>query len=354
MKIFPLYPGKNVLAEKQPVLSVEITDEATLFALYQNGDSLTAEPHIKRFSNTEFPSVNDIIKSYVKENPVPGYCAAAVSLPGPVISNKAYVPRLTEEFSAEELKEVLGLKEVFLLNDLEAKAYGLAEVKTESFLHIHNENEDAEGNVALMAPGNGLGEAGLFFDGEYLHPFATEGGHSEFSPRTNVEVEFYQYLNKIYGIVSWENVLSHQGLFNIFRFLRDEKHYPVSQKLNAAVSNSESFATTLYEAAITDRELIATVTLNTFLEFLARECNSLVLKLKAVGGLIITGSLIRLFAPYIDFPRFYNKFLVSDKMEALLRKTSVYILDDTHLALRGAAIYAWTKRAAAAEVAINS
>lgn len=343
MKRFPLFLGKENASEKTTVVSIEVSDETTLIARYPSESTLSDPVLPEVYNNSDFPSVYEILTHYKNELGFSPTDVVSISVPGPVLNGRAEVPRLKEVFDEKELQKQLSVSKVYLLNDLEAQAYGLAELKKESFLHVHNENVDSKGNVALLAPGVGLGEAGLYFDGQFLHPFATEGGHSEFSPRTTVEVEFYQYLKKIYGIVSWENVLSNKGLFNIFRFLRDEKRYPVTQRLNEAMASPDRFVKVLYEAAYEDKELIATVTVNTFLEFLAREANSLVLKLKAIGGLIITGSLIRQFAPYIDFQRFYNKFIISDKMEALLRTTSVYILDDTHLALRGAAVFAWAK-----------
>lgn len=241
---------------------------------------------------------------------------------------------------AEKIKTETGIDRVYLINDVEATAYGLADLCNDSLTSVYESDTPTTGNVAILAPGEGLGEAGLYYDGTYLRPFATEGGHSEFSPRTNIEVEFYQFLNQIYGIVSWENVLSKNGLFNIFRFLRDEKRHPLSEKLLAKLQDEEDFCVAIYRSVIEDQEQISTITLNTYLEFLAREANSLVLKLKATGGLLIGGELPFLFRDYIDKNRLYQKFMISDKMERLLKNIPIFMIPNDKMILVGAAYYA--------------
>ncbi|WP_435525858.1 glucokinase [Chryseobacterium indoltheticum] len=203
---------------------------------------------------------------------------------------------------------------------------------------IYTSGHLEKGNVAILALRNGLGEAGYFFDGKYLRPFATEGGHSEFSPRTNVEVEFYQFLNNIYGIVSWENVLSKTGLFNIYRFLRDVKRHPEPEWLSERLANG-NFTEEIYKAAMQEDVMICKIALDTFLEFLAREANNLTLKLKATGGLLIAGDIPQIIREYIDKDKFYEKFKISDKMEDMLKNIPTYVVNTDSTNINGAALY---------------
>ena len=135
-------------------------------------------------------------------------------------------------------------------------------------------------------------------------------------------------------------MLSKNGLFNIFRFLRDEKRHPLSEKLLAKLQDEEDFCVAIYRSVIEDQEQISTITLNTYLEFLAREANSLVLKLKATGGLLIGGELPFLFRDYIDKNRLYQKFMISDKMERLLKNIPIFMIPNDKMILVGAAYYA--------------
>ena len=80
----------------------------------------------------------------------------------------------------------------------------------------------ATGNIAVISAGTGLGEAGMYWDGAQHHPFAGEGGHADFAPHADLEVELLRYLRgKLGGHVSWERVVSGPGLASIYEFLRD-------------------------------------------------------------------------------------------------------------------------------------
>lgn len=329
----------NTENHEKSLICADIRAEETVVGYFEIEGGKTVCRFSQEYATKQFETFSAIINTFKAEHQL-NVEKLAVAFPGPVINNTGTSSRLSWTLNAKELEVATGIPHVFLINDLEAAAYGLADLPDDLLVSFRKTDVPVKGNVAILAPGEGLGEAGLFFDGEFLRPFATEGGHSEFSPRTNVEVEFYQFLNKIYGIVSWENVLSNNGLFNIFRFLRDEKRHPISDRLAARLKSEEKFSKAIYDAAIEDNEMIATITINTFLEFLAREANSLVLKLKATGGLFLGGELSILFADYFDKERFYQKFLISDKMEKLLNNTPIYLLCCPKAVIQGAATYA--------------
>lgn len=340
---FPLFlPGKNNFpSQNNYILAAEVKDSQTVFGVYTAEGGGVHFVQKKELENNSFPDFSAMVKHFMEtEIPSVSVNRLAVTFPGPVIGGQSTSARVAWPVSAREISAATGISAVCIINDLEAMAYGLATI-TESCLDpVHETAQHVMGNVAILAPGTGLGEAGLFFDGEALRPFATEGGHSEFSPRTAVEVEFYQFLNKIYGIVSWENVLSKDGLFNIFRFLRDEKRHPISEDFARKMKQEGDFTELLCSAALEGKEKISTITVNTYLEFLAREANSLTLKLKATGGLLIGGEIPFMLRDYIDKERFYQKFLISDKMDRLLNHIPMYLIQDEHMTLNGAATYA--------------
>ena len=261
-----------------------------------------------------------------------------MAVPGPVLNGKSHPERLGWNLDMEEYTRDFGFEKVDMLNDQEASAYGMGLLEDSDLDPIYTSGHLEKGNVAILAPGNGLGEAGYFFDGKYLRPFASEGGHSEFSPRTTVEVEFYQFLNNLYGIVSWENVLSKTGLFNIYRFLRDVKRHPEPEWLAEKLTNG-NFVQELYKAAVEEDVLICKITLDTFLEFLAREANNLTLKLKATGGLLISGDIPQEIRAYINKDKFYEKYKISDKMEEMLKNIPIYLIKQEQTALNGIALY---------------
>lgn len=337
---FPLYlPGvKDSNNDDVSIIGANLREDITTLGYYISGNGGLDIKLQTSYPTKEFSSFSEILKKFIQENQLNNVKRLGIAVPGPVLDGKSNPARLGWNFDVEEFKSEFGFEKVNMLNDLEASAYGMGLLEDSEMDAIYTSGHLEKGNVAILAPGNGLGEAGYFFDGKYLRPFATEGGHSEFSPRTNVEVEFYQFLNNIYGIVSWENVLSKTGLFNIYRFLRDVKRHPEPEWLADRLAKG-NFLEEIYKAAVEEDVLICKIALDTFLEFLAREANNLTLKLKATGGLLISGDIPQMLNDYMDKTKFYEKFKISDKMEDMLRNIPIYLVKSKLTGLHGIVLY---------------
>ena len=321
------------------LIAADLRDEKTVVGLYIAENRKVFLKIEKTYDTKEFNSFSDIVNQFISENSLDNISKIAVAVPGPVIGGKSAPARLPWKLDAEEIKNNTKIEDVFLINDLEASAYGLEHVAEENFVKIHDSGNFAAGNAVLLAPGDGLGEAALFWDGSFLRPFATEGGHCEFSPRTNDEVEFYSFLQKIYGIVSWESVLSKGGLFNVYRFLRDVKRQVQPEWLTQEIE-AGNFTEAIIRGAIDKRDRICTMTIETFLVFLAREANSLVLKMKATGGLFLSGEIPVMLEQFLNNSKFYKNFIISDKMENILKDIPIYLVKDEKTIINGAAVYA--------------
>ncbi len=337
---FPLYlPGvQNGNNDNVSIIGANLREDVTTVGYFISGNGGLEVKIQNNYPTKEFSSFSDILKKFIQENNLENVKRLGMAVPGPVLDGRSAPARLGWNLEVEDFKKDFGFERVEMLNDLEASAYGMGLLEDSELDPIYTSGHLEKGNVAILAPGNGLGEAGYFFDGKYLIPFATEGGHSEFSPRTNVEVEFYQFLNNIYGIVSWENVLSKTGLFNIYRFLRDVKRHPEPEWLADRFANG-NFAEELYNAAIEEDVLICKIALDTFIEFLAREANNLTLKLKATGGLLISGDIAQAIREYINKDKFYEKYKISDKMEDMLRNIPIYLIKTKNTGLNGIVLY---------------
>ena len=321
------------------LLAVDIREQFTAVTNYNIEGTNVSKDKTEIFRTASLTSAMEPIKLFLENNKDVKYQKMVIAVPGVVLNGVAKPDRIPFTIDVESLRKETGVSDIVMMNDVEASAYGLAFVKEENFIQLSEGKANAKGNVAFLAPGSGLGEAGLFYDGDCLRPFATEGGHSEFSPRTNVEVEFYQFLNNIYGIVSWEHVLSKVGMFNIYRFLRDVKRHPEPEWLSERLANGD-FVTEVFKAATEENVLICRIALDTYVEFLAREASNLVLKLKATGGLVIGGDISILIHKYFNNETFYKKFLRSDKMEELLAAIPIYLLNDERTITKGAVAYA--------------
>jgi len=337
---FPLYlPGvKDSRNDNISIIGANLREDVTTIAYYISGNSGIELKFQNNYSTKNYSSFTEVLEQFMQQSQLEKVQRLGISVPGPVLHGQSNPMRLNWHLDVAEYKEKFGFEKVFMLNDLEAAAYGISLIEDAQLNTIYTSEHREKGNVAILAPGNGLGEAGYFFDGKYLRPFATEGGHSEFSPRTTVEVEFYQFLNNIYGIVSWENVLSKTGLFNIYRFLRDVKRHPEPEWLSERLANG-NFTEEIFKAAMHEDVLICKIALDTFIEFLAREANNLTLKLKATGGLLIMGDIPLIIKEYINKDKFYEKFKISDKMEDMLKDIPIHLINTDSTSINGAALY---------------
>ncbi|MGC4128016.1 MAG: glucokinase [Bergeyella sp.] len=334
----PLYsPGKSCSKEFGYVIADLRPKESTLAYAECMGEKVELSKE-RKYETEKFSSLADIIRDFISSEDLSGVKRVSVAVPGPVINGKCETPNLPWMLDAAALQQELGVEKVHLINDLEATAYSFMEFDKSQLEVLHTSENKMRGNVAVLAPGNGLGEAGMFWDGESLRPFATEGGHTEFSPRNDFEVQFYQFLNKIYGIVTWENVLSKEGLYNIYRFMRDIGRHQENPELTEKIQ-TEDFLSVIAEAGASKQDRLVNLTIEMYAEFLAREANNLVLKLKATGALIITGDIPSKLYNLVSKDKFYKDFVISDRMQHLLKDIPIYLVRNEKAILQGAAFY---------------
>lgn len=337
----PLYtPGKHCASNtNQKILIADLRLEKSFLAVYECKEGNILPTLEQEMVSSDFNSLSDLIKQFIKENTISGINTISIAVPGPVISGVCKTDNLPwKVLDQEVLKSELNVSKLYLINDLEATAYSLMEFEKSKLEFLHKTDHIVHGNVAILAPGNGLGEAGLFWDGAALRPFATEGGHTEFSPRTDFEVEFYLFLKKITGIVTWENVLSKAGLYNIYRFLRDVGRHKEDDDMKNRIPN-ENFLDLISEFGKDKKCRLVNLTIEMYSEFLAREANNLALKLKTTGGLIITGDIPSALFDLIDKEKFYKEFRISDRMDHLLEDIPLYLIRNDKGILEGAGFY---------------
>ena len=179
--------------------------------------------HQETFPSQKHASLLEILRVFLVRHPAQ-VNLACFGIPGPVQGETSVTTNLPWQVHAGKIGLGLGIRKVWLLNDLEAIAHGLLHLDDQDFAALNTTPLPGEGgNAAVIAPGSGLGEAGIYWDGERYHPFGSEGGHSGFSPSGQDQIDLLQYLLKKYSRVSWERLLSGPGIVNIYSFLRDRK-----------------------------------------------------------------------------------------------------------------------------------
>jgi len=302
-----------------------------LFRVSEDGVVMLREA---RYASQEYTSLTDIIVQFTGKE-WPGRICIAVA--GPVTEGKVQLTNLSWLLDSRAMSTALKIPVAFI-NDLEANSYGLAGLQPNELAAIHSSNTKATGNIAIIAPGTGLGEAGLYFDGKKYHPFATEGGHSDFSPRTEQDIDLFRYLQQQYGHVSWERVLSGPGIHAIFTFLTTVERKQIPEWLSEQLLEGDP-SPVISNAAIHQREPVCLEALQLFVRYLAMEAASLCLKLKATGGCYISGGIPPKILPLLQTGEWYKYFLDMGRMKPLLEKMPVYVILNDKTALLGAAYY---------------
>ena len=295
--------------------------------------------HAATLASRDHASAAELIRSYADEHRG-RIQAACFGVPGPVIGDAAKATNLPWTIRRADIERGLGVP-VRLLNDLEAFAWGIALLPADRFAVLQEGAPDARGNAALIAAGTGLGEGGMFWDGTRHVPFASEGGHADFAPRTPREIRLLEFLAKRYGHVSWERAVSGPGLVNIFEFLREVEGMAVPKALAEALEREPEHDPALVStAALAERATIAVEALDVFTRLYGAEAGNLALKLMATGGVYLTGGIAPKILPKLQDGTFIAAFVDKGRFRPLLEGIPVRVVLDTSTALYGAARYA--------------
>lgn len=332
-----IYSDRLHAIKNKPVLAGDLGATKMNMALYNVSNGELNVLSSKQYYCHEHTSMIEIVQLFMQELPEKPE-SICIGVAGAVIDNKADLLNLGWEVDGNEVHAATGISDVSLINDLEANAYGLACLKDEDMIVI-NEGEAKQGNAAIIAPGTGLGEAGLFWDGKFYHPFATEGGHSDFAPRTELDFELTKYFLRTEGIPSWDRIISGQGIHIIYNFLRDEKKFEEPEWLKKEFAE-EDIAAAISEAALNNKAAICVETMQLFARYLARECSNLVLKMKAIGGLFIGGGIPPKIEPLIQTKIFIDNYLDCDRQQDLVSIVPIKLIKTDKAPLMGAAFYA--------------
>jgi glucokinase len=329
---FKQEPGQ--LQKKITILAADIGGTKTNVALYRADGTGLNSLQQKRYVSKDHASLSDIIHDFTGGK-LPDRISAAVA--GPVVNGKSKLTNLPWQLDSGVMSREMKVPVCFI-NDLEATAYGLAGLGKDELATLAAGDANAKGNIAILAPGTGLGEAGLYWDGQRYHPFATEGGHSDFAPRTPIDVELFYFLQKQFGHVSWERVVSGMGIKNIFHFLTEGRNEPIPEWL-AQKLKEEDPAAVISQAALKHEDPICAETMELFVRFLATESSSLVLKLMATGGLFLAGGIPPKILPLLQTDNWGKNFDNNGRMHDLSDRVPVHVVLNDKMALQGAAYF---------------
>jgi glucokinase len=332
------------MEERTMILAGEIGATRTRLAAFETEANRLKCVVEKIYPSQEHKSLAEILPQFTRTEGIPVH-SACFGVAGPVRNGRSKISNLPWTIDAKELAAQLKLPTVGLLNDLEAYAYGIDALESKDFICICPGSENAEGNRAVISAKTGLGMAGLFWDGFRHHPFACEGGHSDFSPRNPIQIELLAFLQKKYGHVSCERVLSGPGIHDIYDFLRDTGKAEESPDLREQLKASPDRSPLISRLALEGKFPICQQTLSIFVDVFGAESGNCALRYMTTGGIYIGGVIAAKIAPKMQDGTFMKAFLDKGRMESILKDMPVQIIANDDAGLIGAARYTLVQKA---------
>jgi glucokinase len=296
--------------------------------------------HLQLISERTFPSrqhseLGEIVSQFLDDSGTRPE-AACFGIAGPVRNGRVETSNLPWVIEQSRLAKQIHLPATLLINDLEASAWGIGDLSPSDLVPLNRVSGPIVGNQAVMAAGTGLGQAGLFWDGGRHHVFACEGGHCDFAPRGDLQIELLRFLEARFGHVSYERILSGPGLVNVYEFLRDRGHEKESPAIAAALQTGDP-AAAISRAALDGSCPVAVKALDLWIAVYGAEASNLALKIMSTGGLFLTGGISPKILSKLNGPVFMDAFLDKGRLRPLVEAIPVQVVTNEKAGLLGAA-----------------
>ncbi len=268
--------------------------------------------------------------------PINKLTAACFGIAGPIIDNRCQTTNLPWVIDGAAIATRFEIPRVQLLNDLEATAYGILWLRPDELESLNAGNPPKKRQAfALIAAGTGLGESILFWDGKSYRPMPSEGGHADFAPNNDQEIDLLRYLRGQYLHVSYERILSGPGLHAVYEFLRDtKKNEPtwLAEKIKAGNPAAE-----IAQAGLQGQAEIAKQTLEMFTSIYGAEAGNLGLKALSLDGVYVGGGIAPKLITKLKDGTFMKAFTNKGRYKRLMSQMPVHVIMNQQTALLGAA-----------------
>jgi glucokinase len=288
----------------------------------------------KTYLSKNYKGLENILVNFLKGQRE--IVAACFGVAGPVTEEVIIATNLPWWIDIQSLQKLLSLKKVEVINDLVANAYGISVLKKGDF-EILNAGRIRKGTQALISAGTGLGEAILFWDGKQYVPSPSEGGHAEFGPRNHLETELFNYLSDRFDHVSYERVLSGEGLFHIYQFLKDSKRFGSEPSWLSDEMKGEDPPEVISQMARLRKSKLCWKALDLFTSIYGAAAGNLALQVMAVGGVYVGGGIAPKIIWKLKNGTFMKAFKDKGRLSRIVAQIPVKVIMNERTALLGAA-----------------
>ena len=327
------------MAEKI-LLAGDIGGTKTTLALYAAPEGKPVPRREETFASGDYPDLESIVAQFLgRGGRVPE--SACFGVAGPVIDGRAVITKLPWRMSEQGLAAACGIGKVRLINDLVATASALPILAGRDLVTIKEGRAAENGVVAVIAPGTGLGEAFMIRDGDRYRPFGSEGGHCDFAPANELQLQLLRYMLAGNDHVSFDRLCSGQGIPDIYRFLLEKEESGEPDWLKARRAGAKDEAPVIMEAALAGKAGSGTCrrTLEIFVSILGSEAGNLALKVLATGGVYLGGGIPPKILPALQENIFTAAFTAKGRLSHVVEKIPVHVILNPKAALLGAAVY---------------
>lgn len=314
------------------ILAGDIGGTKTLLGLFKRDACRPAAIDVRAFPTLDYTGLPAIVAEFLSTHPGQDIEAAAFGVAGPVINQTAEMTNVPWRVDAAELGSVLSVPRIRLLNDLEAMAYGVPVLRAGELKQLQMGDPQAEGNIALIAAGTGLGTSLLHrVNGRYV-PIASEGGHADYAARTDRELELVRFLRGRFGRAEIEHVLSGPGLVNLSDFTHLDKR--------CDLRDGPDVPARVTAAALAGKCECCVEALDLFVAAYGAAAGNLALTAVTRAGVFLGGGIAPRILPALERPLFIEAFNAKSPMTALLEAMPVHVILNDEAGLLGAAVYA--------------
>ncbi|MEM9273984.1 MAG: glucokinase [Cyanobacteria bacterium P01_F01_bin.143] len=273
--------------------------------------------------------------------------SACFAIAGPVFNNSSQLTNLSWNLDGDRLQQELNIKKVRLINDFAANSYGVLGLKDSELATLQTGAINNSAPIAVIGAGTGLGQGFLIPQGDSFQVFATEGGHTDFAPRNDLEVDLLKYLRTKLNTnhISVERIVSGQGIISIYQFLRDTSFAAESSSIGEPIRLWEQETTkTIDPAAIIsqgtiDGDDLCVETMKIFIEAYGAEAGNMALKLLPYGGMYIAGGIAAKNLSLMNNGDFLAQFQDKGRMKPLMERIPLHVVLNSEVGLLGAILY---------------
>lgn len=294
------------------------------------------------FPSGSYESLEDIIRAFKSEVNIP-FTRACFGVAGPVINGSAQITNLPWVVNAVSIKTAFDLSVVGLLNDLESVAYAIPILEAQDIYTLNTGKPVRSANIAVLAPGTGLGEGFLTIENGRHIAHASEGSHASFAPENDLQMGLWKFIHgKGYEHISFERVCSGGlGIPLLYEYLKSIKAAPEPDWLQAKLANAVDHTPVIFNAAHDPENpsALAAATVELFVEILGAEAGNLALKVLATGGLYLGGGIPPRILKELQQPAFLEAVCSKGRFKEMLSNIPVHVIMNPKAGLLGSASY---------------